>query len=536
MVTTPGFEAFTYRRDAWIDEPGEAHTPLWTEQHGAGAPIDSLRDSVRYDGWERVIAWVQRQIGGGVVARDTFAFDRTGNLKTTAGVEVYDVTTDRLVGRAASGCGANWAYTYDRAGNLTQAVCGSTTWVYGYDALNRLRSVRYNGTLIARYGYDVLGRRIAKRVYASLTGGTVAFTRFVYHGAHVAFETDSAGSIGLRYTYGLATDDVLAIRDAAGNHYYVVQDQLHSVRGLVKRDGTWVRSLRYGPYGAVIDSAGPPVSGWELRYRWTGREYDAETGWYYFRARYYDPAVRRFAQEDPIGYGGGSNVYAYGAGGPLEKRDPSGLRVVNLMAEINGPSLDLAFSDGGGGGEAHVLTVCDGSGRCSSTVVYASLVDLRQSIWEWQGQQQQAAAWGNATEQGTVSAIGLTVTVTTPTGGFTMTVGSYRICCEGYEGQFVTVGSGGGFDVSVGFTTISSTSFDAFRGSSTGGCVGLGVGLGTGSYCSYSNASGETSSLTIGVGVSARGRVPTPSGQAGSTYTFVTPPAPCMDVGCRAGP
>ncbi|MBK9067356.1 MAG: hypothetical protein IPL76_10845 [Gemmatimonadetes bacterium] len=34
-----------------------------------------------------------------------------------------------------------------------------------------------------------------------------------------------------------------------------------------------------------------------LRYRWTGREWDAETGWYFHRARYYDPGQRRFVQE-----------------------------------------------------------------------------------------------------------------------------------------------------------------------------------------------------------------------------------------------
>jgi hypothetical protein len=41
---------------------------------------------------------------------------------------------------------------------------------------------------IARYGYDLAGRRIAKRVYSSASGGTVAYTRFVYHGEHVAFD------------------------------------------------------------------------------------------------------------------------------------------------------------------------------------------------------------------------------------------------------------------------------------------------------------------------------------------------------------
>src|SRR2546422_6466413 len=86
----------------------------------------------------------------------------------------------------------------------------------------------------------------------------------------------------------------LAIRDAGGNHYYVVQDLLHSVRGLVKRDGTWVLSQRFGPYGAVIardtNATGP---GFGVRYGWTGREYDAETGWDYLPARYFYPPGRR---------------------------------------------------------------------------------------------------------------------------------------------------------------------------------------------------------------------------------------------------
>jgi hypothetical protein len=47
----------------------------------------------------------------------------------------------------------------------------------------------------------------------------------------------------------LGTDDLVAIRDAGGNHYYVTQDRLHSVRGLAKQsDGSCVRSIRYGPY------------------------------------------------------------------------------------------------------------------------------------------------------------------------------------------------------------------------------------------------------------------------------------------------
>ena len=341
VATPTGFTPLKYDRNWVVDDPQPAGSPVWTEQRG-GFHVDSLKDSLLYDGWNRVIAMVSFR-NAAVLVRDTFAFDRAGNLKTTAGAEVYDATTDRLTGRAGSGC--TWNNSYDRAGNLTQAVCGSTTWSFGYNALNQLRTVKQNGTLIARYGYDVLGRRIAKRVYSAATGGTVAYTRFVSHGAHVAFETDSAGTIGLRYTWGLATDDLLAIRDAAGNHYYVVQDLLSSVRGLVKRDGTWVRSLQYGAYGALLrDTASVSAPTWELRYRWTGREFDAETGWYFFRSRSYDPTARRFVQEDAIGYAGSSNVYAYGDGAPLDGRDPSGLRMDQI-------ALYMKYGGPGGGGE-----------------------------------------------------------------------------------------------------------------------------------------------------------------------------------------
>ncbi len=187
-------------------------------------------------------------------------------------------------------------------------------------------SVRRNSVLIARYGYDVLGRRIVKRVYSSASGGTVGYTRFVYKGSHVSFETDSAGTIGLRYTWGAGTDDVVAITTAAGQHYYVTTDKLGSVRSIAKRDGTWQLSQRFDPYGRLIvrDSASGSTIGAQLRYGWTGREWDAETGFSYHRARYFDLGSRRWTQEDPIGYAGGMNVYAYVGGSPMESRDPSG--------------------------------------------------------------------------------------------------------------------------------------------------------------------------------------------------------------------
>jgi len=76
VATNPSFVAGKWDR-AWNpDSSGPPLLPLWIEQHGSGASLDSLRDSTNYDGWGRVTAWVQRKLGTGWVARDTLRFDR----------------------------------------------------------------------------------------------------------------------------------------------------------------------------------------------------------------------------------------------------------------------------------------------------------------------------------------------------------------------------------------------------------------------------------------------------------------------------
>ena len=298
-------------------------SPTWTQQLGAGGAPQVLQDSTVYDAWGRLTSW-QGIKDNTAVASESYTFDATGNLHEAGSTWNYDGTTDRLTSLATGG--VTHRYAYDQAGNLvTDSIPGSVVWHYGYDNVDRLVSARRNGTLIARYGYDVLGRRIVKRVYSSITGGTAGYLRMVYRGSDVSFETDSAGTIGLRYTWGPGSDNLLAIRDEAGNHYYVTTDRLGSVRSIARRDGTWLLTRRWTPYGTEMsrDTSASFTWGTRLRYGWTGREYDAETGLYFNRARSYSPDQRRFIEEDPAG--GSMSPYAYVSGSPLEATDPSGM-------------------------------------------------------------------------------------------------------------------------------------------------------------------------------------------------------------------
>ncbi len=299
------------------DMPDLELRPEWIERQGGGGPTVVAEDTLGHDGWGRVTA-VQYLRNSAELAREELTFDRDANIRVRLESRSYDLVTTRLLVRSGD------TYSYDRAGNLVSwTPSGGSTWTYSYDALERLIAVRQGGALIARYGYDGLGRRIVKRVYS---GANAGYLRMLYRGGHVLAEADSAGTLTLGYTWGLATDDQVAVhRYSDGGHWYVVQDHLRSVRGLSRKDGTWVASWRYRIYGAVLDSAYSDPVPIALRYRWTGREYDAETGFYFFRSRYYDPRVQRFVQEDPIAFAGGVNLYGYGDGNPTNGRDPDGL-------------------------------------------------------------------------------------------------------------------------------------------------------------------------------------------------------------------
>jgi len=82
----------------------------------------------------------------------------------------------------------------------------------------------------------------------------------------------------------------------------------------------------------------------------TGREFDKDTGLYYYRARYYNPEIGRFLQTDPIGYGDGMNMYRYCGNNPISFLDPWGLAhdPYKLPKNYGSPiPIKVAFYDGG---------------------------------------------------------------------------------------------------------------------------------------------------------------------------------------------
>jgi RHS repeat-associated protein len=119
----------------------------------------------------------------------------------------------------------------------------------------------------------------------------------------------------------------------------MLADHQGSIRQIVDNGGALLNQITYDSYGNITHQTNPSVT---FRFGYTGREWDGETGQYYYRARYYDARVGRFLSTDPIGFSAGdANLYRYVGNSPTNATDPSG-----LDGEVLFQGRTLLLSDG----------------------------------------------------------------------------------------------------------------------------------------------------------------------------------------------
>jgi RHS repeat-associated protein len=202
------------------------------------------------------------------------------------------------------------SFTFDEEGKTSSRTGTQGTTSYSWDARGRLKQVQLPNAQMVSFNYDPLGRRTSRTVEG-------ISTTFLYDGRDVVLDRRSDGPT-VDYLNGQDVDEKLRQTSAATGPLYFLQDQHNSTIALVNSGGGISESAQYEAFG---ESTGYDST----RYGYTGRERDADTGLMYYRARWYDPSQGRFLSEDPIGFLGGTNFYAYVDNNPLTNTDPSGL-------------------------------------------------------------------------------------------------------------------------------------------------------------------------------------------------------------------
>ncbi|WP_296771706.1 RHS repeat-associated core domain-containing protein [Selenomonas sp.] len=238
---------------------------------------------------------------------ERFTYDHAGNrlTRTAKDIEeqyVYDVN-NRLTQRSINGQAEN--YRYDNAGNLLQD--GSNT--YEYDTFRRTSKVTTNtgNTQINRY--DAEGLRYEMEENGKLV-------QFIFNENKEVIAEKEDGNI----TRLIRTSDLWAMEsEPEKTWYHYASDEQGSTIFITDRQGKVKNRYAYDAFGNTVE-AEEQISN---RYQYTGQQFDPITQQYYLRARFYNPAIARFTQEDKY-QGDGLNLYAYCANNPVDYYDPSG--------------------------------------------------------------------------------------------------------------------------------------------------------------------------------------------------------------------
>jgi len=287
----------------------------------ASSLYSGMTISYSYDDLYRLTSAASSSTDSTLAYSKTWSYGGTGNILVGEG-------PSRTYGGTATGSYANphavtamgtRTFTYDNNGNTTNEGLWSNTWNWRNQMT---QSSRTGPTVTVTYAYDADGNRVSQ-VNGSLT--------LIYPNEYYSYTgTTHDRQIPLP-GYGMVATSKYKI--SASTIAYHHHDHLGGEHVDTDSSGATLEYTIYSPYGATLKTSG--TSGYLNANKFTGKQVDKDTGFYYYGARYYSANYGRFLSQDNVFLAIGENngvlkdpqaldSYSYARNNPLRFVDPDG--------------------------------------------------------------------------------------------------------------------------------------------------------------------------------------------------------------------
>jgi len=239
---------------------------------------------------------------------------------------------------------------YDPSGNMHYQSDGlkKKTKEITYDSNNRITEVTdAAGKVVGQYAYDDQGFRVRKEA-AEIINGAETKVEVLYPSMYFAIEKQKtpSGEDIANTSYAVNNIYLNGLRIAAslpnGECQYYLTDQVDSVSLVTDDKAEIVNRFEYLPFGETWITEGNGKN----RPKFNSQELDAETGFYFFNARYQDPEICRFVTADNIvPYEDDTqswNRYSCVRNNPVVYKDPTGHKDLTYITDVSGEKMMIA--------------------------------------------------------------------------------------------------------------------------------------------------------------------------------------------------
>ena len=321
------------------------YTPDGTPRAVAHGPI---RQEYAYD-LDKNLTGLTVRSGDTLLSQTSYAYDGNGNRirkQALDGTTLYQYDALNQLQRVDYPAYSEELF-YDKAGNRARRLVGGEEELYQYDPRNRLMALTRGGVTApfqydnagnllqddkARYSYDAFNRTVKVETF----DGNVQvnrydaeglrhemeengrLVRFIFHKGEAVAEQEENSNV-IRLIRGSELIARSGDSESARTYYHYASDEMGSTTHIVDEQGNVHNRYAYDAWGKIeVKEEAVPN-----RFTYYGQQIDPITQQYYLRARFYNPVIGRFTQEDTY-RGDGLNLYAYCANNPVYYVDPSG--------------------------------------------------------------------------------------------------------------------------------------------------------------------------------------------------------------------